>query len=254
MTGRFSPIVLGTDGSDSAARALDHAAALATRLEAEIVVVHAHPRPEPGGTGPAASLGRSLLRDAVSHCGENVRVRTLLREGDPADVLCAVAAEEGAGLLVVGNRGMGKRLAVGNVPGKVAHRAPATMLIAQTMREVLPPSVRTLVATDGSPTAARAVAEGLALAGAVGAEVLLLHVGDPGRGAAVLAEAAPPGVATRTVEGDPARRIVEVAEEERCDLIVVGNRGMQGVRRFLGSVPGRVARKAPGHLLLVKTS
>jgi nucleotide-binding universal stress UspA family protein len=60
---------------------------------------------------------------------------------------------------------------------------------------------------------------------------------------------------TRTEEGDPADRIVEVAREEGADLIVVGNRGLDERRRHrvLRSVPARVAHGAPCSVYIVDT-
>ena len=56
-------------------------------------------------------------------------------------------------------------------------------------------------------------------------------------------------------EGDPAETILDAAEEEAVDLIVVGNRGMRGAKRFLlGSVPNRVAHRAPCNVLIVHTT
>ena len=55
--------------------------------------------------------------------------------------------------------------------------------------------------------------------------------------------------------GDAADAIVDVAEEQRCDLIVVGNKGMTGARRFLlGSVPNKVSHHAPCSVLIVRTT
>jgi len=115
-----------------------------------------------------------------------------------------------------------------------------------------------LIATDGSPTAAHAARIGADLAKATGAKALLLHVGEPGDGAAVLnkalADLAIPAD-TRTVDGDPADKILEVAEDEGADLIVIGNKGMTGARRFLlGSVPNQVSHHAPCNVLIVKTT
>jgi nucleotide-binding universal stress UspA family protein len=56
-------------------------------------------------------------------------------------------------------------------------------------------------------------------------------------------------------QGDAADAIIDVAEEQRCDLIVVGNRGMTGAKRFLlGSVPNRVSHHAPCSVLVVRTT
>lgn len=55
--------------------------------------------------------------------------------------------------------------------------------------------------------------------------------------------------------GSAADVLVDVAEEEKADVIVVGNRGMTGARRFLlGSVPNRVAHSAPCNVLIVHTT
>jgi len=53
--------------------------------------------------------------------------------------------------------------------------------------------------------------------------------------------------------GDPDDAIVRVAEQEKADLVVVGNKGMKGGRRLLGSIPNSVAHKAPCSVLLVDT-
>ncbi len=56
-------------------------------------------------------------------------------------------------------------------------------------------------------------------------------------------------------EGDPADAILDVAEERNADLIVVGNKGMTGAKRFLlGSVPNKVSHHAPCSVLIIRTS
>jgi nucleotide-binding universal stress UspA family protein len=61
-------------------------------------------------------------------------------------------------------------------------------------------------------------------------------------------------VETFARQGDAADAILDVAEEQRADLIVVGNRGMTGAKRFLlGSVPNRVSHHAPCSVLIVRT-
>jgi nucleotide-binding universal stress UspA family protein len=56
------------------------------------------------------------------------------------------------------------------------------------------------------------------------------------------------------VSGNPAEQIVAVAEEQHVDLIVVGNKGMRGVKRVLGSVPNAVAHSASCSVLIVATT
>jgi len=56
-------------------------------------------------------------------------------------------------------------------------------------------------------------------------------------------------------EGDPADAILDVAEEQNADLIVVGNKGMTGVKRFLlGSVPNKVSHHAPCSVMIIRTT
>ena len=120
---------------------------------------------------------------------------------------------------------------------------------------------KVLVATDGSATAAHAAEIGMDVAKASGAEALILHVGDPKDGKKVLAQAeknlasSKVKVSTMSVSGDPADMICEVAEKEGVDLIVVGNKGMTGAKRFLlGSVPNQVSHHSPCNVLIVKTT
>jgi nucleotide-binding universal stress UspA family protein len=56
-------------------------------------------------------------------------------------------------------------------------------------------------------------------------------------------------------EGDPADAILDVAEEQNADLIVVGNKGMTGAKRFLlGSVPNKVSHHAPCSVMIIRTT
>src|ERR1700683_3250263 len=122
-----------------------------------------------------------------------------------------------------------------------------------------------LVATDGSETADEAVKVATELAKAFGATLHIVSVYQGGRGGTLrvpeMKMALPEGIdaasvagtqtellasqartkgvtaETHVVSGNPAEQIVAVAEEQQVDLIVVGNKGMRGVKRVLGSVP-----------------
>src|SRR5918992_3936168 len=142
-----------------------------------------------------------------------------------------------------------------------------------------------VVGTDGSDTAGEAVREAIELAKAVGARVDLVSAYEPVSGSRLREEArqAPSdmqwmvnpredvdatlrdaaervesaGVEVRTFarEGDPADAILDVAEERGADLIVVGNKGMTGAKRFLlGSVPNKVSHHAPCSVLIIRTT
>jgi nucleotide-binding universal stress UspA family protein len=138
-----------------------------------------------------------------------------------------------------------------------------------------------VVGTDGSETAQRAVMEATRLAKALGCELHLVSAYEPLRGVriggapegaakvwavppdasvqAVVEEAAATvrlsgvTVTSHTITGDPADALLEIAEREKADLIVVGSRGMHGMTRVLGSVPNRVSHRARCHLLIVST-
>ncbi len=57
------------------------------------------------------------------------------------------------------------------------------------------------------------------------------------------------------MDGDPADAILKVAEDVEADLIVVGNKGMTGARRFLlGSVPNKVSHHAPCSVFIARTT
>jgi nucleotide-binding universal stress UspA family protein len=138
-----------------------------------------------------------------------------------------------------------------------------------------------VVGTDGSPTAALAVAQAAQLARHSGATLHLVAafqmpgaVADPVSGSLLgqfTTSEEQMSVAQKMLEeaarelsgldfelhaksGAPAAVIVRHAEEVGADLIVVGSKGMQGARRIIGSVPNTVAHSARCHVLIAKTS
>jgi nucleotide-binding universal stress UspA family protein len=144
---------------------------------------------------------------------------------------------------------------------------------------------RIVVGTDGSETAAEAVRQAVDLAKLAGAQLSIVSAYEPvskrrlegeQQGApadvqyeigpredvnlvldAAAAKAKGDGVEVQThpVEADPAEAILNVAEETNADLIVVGNKGMTGARRFLlGSVPNNVSHHAPCSVIIVRTT
>ena len=121
---------------------------------------------------------------------------------------------------------------------------------------------RILVATDGSETATRAVDRAVKVAQATGGTLTLLTAAPPAQADAILAREmkrlADAGVQleTRASERDAASAIVEAAEGGDYDLVVVGNKGMTGSKRFftLGSVPNKVSHHLATNLLIVRTT
>ncbi len=140
-------IVVGTDGSDSAKRAVQEAVRLAQALEAEVHVVSAFEplrgariRGAPPGAAevwqprPDAAVEATLSEAAAWVRTNQVPVSTHALRTDPAEALLQVAEQVGATLIIVGNRGMhgAKRFVLGSVPNTVSHRASCNVLIVAT--------------------------------------------------------------------------------------------------------------------------
>lgn len=142
-----------------------------------------------------------------------------------------------------------------------------------------------MVGTDGSETAAEAVRQAVGLAKLAGAQLSIVSAYEPvsnrriqseqeGAPADVQYEIGPREdvnlvleaaaaaakkdgleVQTHPVEAGPADAILNIAEETDADLIVVGNKGMTGARRFvLGSVPNNISHHAPCSVMIVRTT
>jgi 3-phenylpropionate/trans-cinnamate dioxygenase ferredoxin reductase subunit len=255
---------VGTDGSATANVARDVAIRLAKRFRAKLVVVSAYEAPI-----TPREKAEAILTEALAAAKKaKVDAVAALQSGPPADLIISVAEEQKADLLVVGNKGMGNpsRFRLGSVPDRTAYFAPCDLLIFDTTGFVEAGAQgqpgrfgHVLVATDGSPTAAEAARKAFDMASLMDAKVTLVYVGDPIVGAIKLEETArtaPEGVEVvqRITSGDPAEQICEIAENDGADLIVVGNKGLSGARRFLlGSVPNKVAHYAPTNVLIAKT-
>ncbi len=258
----YRTILFGTDGSETANIARQAAIELAMRYDASIVAATAF---EPPGRTP--EWARQVADEAVAMAASRaVEGKPWIQRGEPADVVLETADREKADLIVVGNKGMGQatRFRLGAVPDRVAHYAPCDVLIVATTRYVeaegKPRKYRKIVVgTDGSSTASEAVRKSFELGLIHRATVVLVHVGDPIVGTIrmeTVARGRPDRVQVefRTLQGDPSEQICDLAEREDADLIVVGNKGMAGARRYLlGSVPNRVAHAAPTDVLIVKT-
>lgn len=135
-----------------------------------------------------------------------------------------------------------------------------------------------LVGADNSATALRAVKSAIELCAAMGAK---LHIATAYKAESVrfsqlpqefdyanyvhpadalleqltqLATSASVETEMHAATGDPAEAIVRIAERVGADLIVVGNKGMRGARRVLGSVPNSIAHLAPCAVLIVDTT
>lgn len=119
-----------------------------------------------------------------------------------------------------------------------------------------------IVGTDGSDTSLKAVSLAGQIASTDGADLTICfaHADDDkareilGRAADVAKEAGAININIVAQPGDPSETLIQVAERAKADLLVVGNKGMAGIRRFmLGSVPNKVSHHSPCDLMIVKT-
>jgi len=145
----FTRIVVGTDGSETAAEAVRQAVDLAKLAGAALSIVSAYapvPKRRLEGEkqeappdvqyeiGPREDVNLVLEAAAAEARKEGIEVQTHPVEADPADAILNVAEETSADLIVVGNKGMtgARRFLLGSVPNNVSHHAPCSVLIVRT--------------------------------------------------------------------------------------------------------------------------
>lgn len=303
-----SKILVGIDFSTESEVAARHALDIARHVGAEMVLLHAGAIIElpqvPGGIESLsdttrraiesyrAVLSQTLVRDRErlaelrrSLSGQGPEVSQMFIEGFPADGLCQAARELGAVLTILGSHGRtGLRwLLLGSVAGQTIRQIESDALIARGE----PPHGgyhRVTIATDFSPSAVRALEQGVALAGrGAQIDVVHFHVGglprvepydavltalgtDVDREITADLEAAGQGliephrgagadIRFHAVAEPVMPGIVHWLERHRTDLVVVGSHGRRGVRRLvLGSVAEVVARRAPCSVLVARAA
>ena len=143
----YKTLVVGTDGSPTADKAVEAAAELARSWGSELHIVTAFRTPRSGmgsatgvelvdsGAGHALAEegARAVGQAAIEKFGEGVAAEAHAAQGNADDVILATAAEVGADLIVVGSKGMqGARRYLGSVPNSVAHGADCAVLVAKT--------------------------------------------------------------------------------------------------------------------------
>ena len=281
----YTRILIATGGSPWSDAAAAYAIALAAHIGADLCIltvlnvsgVYAM---------PDVMASSELLMESVEQQGQEMLAHTtaraidagvphvaLLKWGNVAETIFQTAAEEQCDLIVLGSRGLSgfKRLMLGSISNAVAAKAQCPVLVIKQ-----PPLAplhwrRVLVATGGSPWSDAAVDHAIELAREQQLEVYLLYVDQrrsrrmdslfsltsDGKNVLALAEAraAAAGVpyeATLT-QGDVTTTILATATEQRCDVIILGSRGLTGFKRLmLGSTSNAVSATASMPVLIVK--
>lgn len=279
-------ILLATDGSEEAELAARTAADLAAKTGSELHVVHVLVLPpetlhDPFGTDARQEFekrGRGRLDELVGRLeasGEEV-AGAHFRVGSPAAEIVAQAEELGAGMVVLGSRGLGamRRALMGGVSDSVVRHAPCPVLVVRSEPLAFPTKI--LLATDGSGEATLAASTAAELAKGTGSELHVVHVGsfvptflaateeEPGRAAREARrtlddevgklQASDGTVAQAHLRlGGAPEEVVVLAEDMEAGLIVMGSRGRGGIRRALmGSVSERVVRHAHCPVMIVR--
>jgi nucleotide-binding universal stress UspA family protein len=280
-------VLLATDGSKDAALAARAAVDVCEGTGAELHVVHAwHSVPtarlRPFMRAELKKLGNELLGEGVKRVEDSGGLVTgaHLLEGRAADEILDLAEQIGAGLVVIGSRGLGPvgRIALGSVSEAVIHHSRLPVLVLRG-ENAWPPE-RVIFGDDGSEAARAAGDLGASLCGHHGARALVLHayprlpeVDAAGRGfdprivddelrrafSALLERSRElesrlgSRPKARLVVGEAAASLLEAAEKDAPErtLLAVGSRDLLMIGRMrLGSVSTKVVHAAKGPVLV----
>jgi nucleotide-binding universal stress UspA family protein len=252
----FSRVLVGIEGSEESREAARQAAIL---VDGELTLLAAYDvAPAIGGTGAGVpayldeDLQRDAATDALGRVREDIAVASptgKIVRGRSADALISEIKREQDTLLVVGSHGLG-RLAgfvLGSTATEVIHKAPCSVLVARrSAGDEFPKKI--VVGVDGSPESAAAYGVARRLSERFGSELwpVVAHGG----------EAVDRGLIDSIVDrrredmpDEPVAALVAAAAD--ADLLVVGSRGLHGLRA-LGSVSERVAHQARSSVLVVR--
>lgn len=281
-------IILSTDGSEDSQRAADLAVEISKSTDSELHVAHvedvavmSEAYAVPHAQRESTQAARQILdeqADQVENTGANLAERHLLA-GSPADAVIQLAEDIGAGLIVTGSRGREgiQRLLMGSVSETIVRYAHCPVLVVRGERvETFP--ARILLATDGSEDSVLALDAAVELANSTDSELHLVTVAlgypdyaeeDPEMAERIRddtkdtlerqakkVEEAGGKVAEQhlqVAEGDRAQQIVQVAEDIGAGLIVMGSRGLRGLKRLaMGSVSDAVVRYAHCPVMVIR--
>jgi nucleotide-binding universal stress UspA family protein len=254
-TAIFDRVVCGVDRSEAGVTAARAAARVAppdgsltlVSVDDSSIAVHA------GWAMPTiaeelADESRLALERGEAEASLAHRLRTRLLEGDPLHCLLAEIERERATLVVVGTHGLTRStgIALGSVSTYLLHEAPCSVLVARGEIDLQHWPRSIVVGVDGSPESAGAFGAASELAKRHRASVrAIVATEDP-------AEADAARAIAPELEEHPSRAVDALAVlSEQADLVVVGSRGLHGLRA-LGSVSERVAHQARCSVLVVR--
>jgi nucleotide-binding universal stress UspA family protein len=295
-------ILLASDGSAEAIRAARMAITLSEKLDSELHVAYVEPLPDHFASPESITyhteyrheLRKIAERDAHDKLGKEAQkirdmgevTETHARVGRPDAEIVRLAEEIGAGLVVLGSRGLGpiRRALMGSVSSSVVRHAHCSVLVVRESGDgggsELPRKI--LLAVDGSEGGDAAARSAVDIAGAADSELHVLYVMQTeryipypgpeawewaanlerakrharswveGQGRRIQAERAK-STKAHLAFGKPDQEIVKLGEDLHAGLVVVGSRGLGALRRVLiGSVSDSVVRHAQCSVLVVR--
>jgi nucleotide-binding universal stress UspA family protein len=265
-------ILAGTDGSERATESVRQAARLAAAVKADLIIAHVIDTGKPHEGDLEKAAQRTLEAAGAVARSLEVEPDARILSGDPGEALVEHAELDGVDLLCVGPDAgvLGGAIRVGSIANHILREARCSVLVARPAGPDFP--CRIGCAVDGSEGSVATALAAAAIAAATGAELRLVHVVPVFRGhntewTLAADEASPaelePSVAAvsslgvapvrEMAMGRPERALVAAAEREAADLMIVGHRGVRGVRRaLLGSVSEHVAHHAPCSVMVVR--
>lgn len=254
----FSRVLVGVDGSDESREAARQAAIL---VDGTLTLLASYDvAPALGGTGVGVpyyqdeGLQRAAATEALARAREGAAAASptgKIVRGRPADALISEAEREQNTLLVVGSHGHGRvaGFVLGSTATEVIHKAPCSVFVARRRTESDRFPSKIVVGVDGSPESASAYAVARQLAERFDADLwpVVAHGGK--------------AVDRRLIDlildhhreempDEPVAALLAASAD--ADLLVVGTRGLHGLRA-LGSVSERVAHQAHSSVLVVRT-
>jgi nucleotide-binding universal stress UspA family protein len=272
-------ILLASDGSKDAELAATTALDLVKTTGSELHVVSVFPGPAyvhpyyethfPQAAERLRHEARSGRQEVLDERVERIReaggsvAQTHIREGETAAEIVTLAEELEVGLIAIGSRGIGgvRRMLMGNVSDSVVRHAHCPVMVVRAQAVDFPTKI--LVATDRSREAELAATTAADLAKSTNSELHIVHVGfEQKRDEAqkeldtevdMIRESGAQEIQAHLEFGIADTAIIVLAEELGAGLIVMGSRGLGGVRRaLLGSISDSVVRHAHCPVLVVR--
>jgi nucleotide-binding universal stress UspA family protein len=257
-TALFDRVVCGVDSSDAGVAAA-RVAGTVTAPDGSLALISVNDRSIAVHAGwsmapvleELAAEAQSALDRGRAEAGSLHSLESKLLEGDPLRCLLVELSRRDATAVVVGSHGISRAtgIALGAVSTSLLHEAPCAVLIARGSIDPKHWPRRIVVGVDGSADSSRAVEVATALAARLGADLRAIVASQDVHVDLEAARRIAPGCE----EHDARALDVLEAASENADLIVVGSRGLRGLRA-LGSLSERIAHEARCSVLVVRSA